>query len=90
MGGIHARPFLQIARGFFLSAMRHFAQSLRDRKMPLLYHRIDEASEAGSLGKALASDIQRLHPTQVVCLEPGGMESQGGHGERPVESLGSH
>ena len=56
---------------FFLSAMRHFAQSLRDRKMPLLYHRIDEASEAGSLGKALASDIQRLHPTQVVCLEPG-------------------
>lgn len=56
---------------FFLSAMRHFAQSLRDRKMPLLYHRIDEASESGSLGKALASDIQRLHPTQVVCLEPG-------------------
>ena len=56
---------------FFLSAMRHFAQSLRDRKIPLLYHRIDEASESGSLGKALTSDIQRLHPTHVACLEPG-------------------
>ncbi len=74
---------------FFLSAMRHFAQSLRDRKIPLLYHRIDEASESGSLGKALASDIQRLHPTHVACLEPGngGLRSPW---KRPVESLGSH
>jgi deoxyribodipyrimidine photolyase-related protein len=50
----------------FLSAMRHFAQQLRERDWPVAYRRAE-----GSLAQALAVDLQELKPQRVVAVEPG-------------------
>ena len=60
----------------FLSAMRHFAQALRDAGRPLHYHRLDDTGAAvadlGSLGAKLQADISfRLKPQRVVMTAPG-------------------
>ena len=49
----------------FLSAMRHFAQALRDDGVALHYER------AGSLAQALAETLQTLKPARVLLTEPG-------------------
>ena len=51
----------------FLSAMRHFAQSLREAGVPLNY--VSDA--AGSLGAALAATLASLPVQRVVITEPG-------------------
>ncbi len=58
----------------FLSAMRHFAQALRDAGRPLFYHRLDDTSAAadlGSLGAKLQADLAELAPQRVVMTAPG-------------------
>jgi deoxyribodipyrimidine photolyase-related protein len=51
----------------FLSAMRHFAKTLKDHKYPLTY--IQESSL--SITEALRQEILRKKITHLVCVEPG-------------------
>ncbi len=58
----------------FLSAMRHFAQALRDAGRPLYYHRLDDTGTAAnldSLGAKLQADLVALAPQRVLMTAPG-------------------
>ena len=55
----------------FLSAMRHFALSLRALGLPLDYTRLDDADNAGSLALELGKAIARLRPSALVLCAPG-------------------
>ncbi len=54
----------------FLSAMRHFRQALEAEGLPLTYHALSRHAH-DSLSRALAADIERLRPRQVVLVQPG-------------------
>jgi deoxyribodipyrimidine photolyase-related protein len=51
----------------FLSAMRHFRDALRAEGIRVHYREL----QPGSLDVALAEDIGRLQPRQVLCVQPG-------------------
>jgi deoxyribodipyrimidine photolyase-related protein len=58
----------------FLSAMRHFAQTLREAGRHLHYRQMDDAGASGtenSLGAKLQSDLAALQPQRVVMTAPG-------------------
>jgi len=55
----------------FISAMRHFAQELRQRGRPLAYVGLDDAHNAGSLAGELQRAIERLRPERIVMTAPG-------------------
>ena len=55
----------------FLSAMRHFAQSLRDKHWPVLYSHIDDLGNTGSLAGELDRAIGQHKPRQLVMTAPG-------------------
>ena len=55
----------------FLSAMRHFAQALTTRGLPLQYLRLDDAHNPGTLAAALAQAIEQWQPRQLVLTMPG-------------------
>ena len=55
----------------FLSAMRHFAQSLRELGLPLDYTRLDAPDNAGTLALELGKAIARLQPAALVMSAPG-------------------
>ncbi len=56
----------------FLSAMRHFAQALRDQHGAVLdYTRLDDADNAGTLAGELRRAIVRLKPQGLVMTAPG-------------------
>ena len=50
----------------FLSAMRHFAQSLQEKNWPLVYTHLDDANNSGSLASELDKAIQAHKPHQLV------------------------
>ena len=56
---------------FFLSAMRHFAQALRETGRPLHYTRLNDAGNPGTLAGVLAADITRLRPAALLLTAPG-------------------
>ena len=55
----------------FLSAMRHFAQSLRALGLPLQYTQLDAPGNAGTLALELSKAIARLQPAALVMSAPG-------------------
>ncbi|HQR71736.1 MAG TPA: cryptochrome/photolyase family protein [Burkholderiaceae bacterium] len=55
----------------FLSAMRHFADTLREAGRPLDYTRLDDAGAAPSLAALLAAAIRRHRPLRLVMTAPG-------------------
>ncbi len=55
----------------FLAAMRHFAQALRDAGRPLVYTRLDDAGNHGSLAAGLRSTLHSLAPRRVLMTAPG-------------------
>ncbi len=58
----------------FLSAMRHFAQALRDAGRSLHYHRLDHATSGvgpDNLGARLQADLATLNPERVALTAPG-------------------
>jgi deoxyribodipyrimidine photolyase-related protein len=55
----------------FLSAMRHFAESLRQRGWPLRYSAADDPAPAASLDAGLLAAIAELRPQRIVACEPG-------------------
>lgn len=55
----------------FLSAMRHFAETLRGKGFPLRYTRLDDEGNPGTLPLALARAITLLQPRQLRLTAPG-------------------
>ena len=58
----------------FLSAMRHFAETLKSQNWPLHYIQLDDAHKAGNAGNladALDKAIQTTKPQQLVMTAPG-------------------
>ena len=55
----------------FLSAMRHFAQSLLDNNWSLIYTRLNDANNTGTLAGELAKAIEVHKPQQLVMTAPG-------------------
>ena len=55
----------------FLSAMRHFRDTLRLAGCTVHYTLLDADRNAGSLGAQLQADILRLRPTRIVVTQPG-------------------
>ncbi|MFZ9313966.1 MAG: cryptochrome/photolyase family protein [Burkholderiaceae bacterium] len=55
----------------FLSAMRHFAESLRTRGWPVDYLSMERQDNPGSLGVVLEAAITRYRPERVVMTAPG-------------------
>ncbi len=55
---------------FVLSAMRHFAQSLRAEGLRVDYVAMDDPDNAQDLGRELAKAVQRHRPVLVVVTEP--------------------
>ncbi len=64
-------PSSQPRIALFLSAMRHFAQALRDRRWPLDYTRLDDADNAGTLAGELHRALARVKPQGLVMTAPG-------------------
>ncbi|HEY9096570.1 MAG TPA: cryptochrome/photolyase family protein, partial [Hydrogenophaga sp.] len=55
----------------FLSAMRHFAETLREQGLPLWYRRLNDPDNRGSLASELEHAIATLHPAGLVLTAPG-------------------
>ena len=55
----------------FLSAMRHFAQTLGERGFPLLYRRLDAPDNLGTLALELGKAIVQLQPERLCMTAPG-------------------
>ena len=55
----------------FLSAMRHFANELRERGLPLVYVPMDEPTNRGTLALELERVITVLQPAALVLTAPG-------------------
>jgi len=55
----------------FLSAMRHFAQALRNAGRTLHYQRLDDANAQPSLAAALRATIAQQRPESLVMTAPG-------------------
>jgi deoxyribodipyrimidine photolyase-related protein len=55
----------------FLSAMRHFAQALREAGRPLHYTRLDTPGNRGSLAAELQAALAEHPPRRVVMTAPG-------------------
>jgi deoxyribodipyrimidine photolyase-related protein len=53
----------------FLSAMRHFAQSLRAKQVPLSYHALP--AQHLPFAQCLAQALQLHRPQKLVCMQPG-------------------
>ncbi len=55
----------------FLSAMRHFHQSIVDRGYPIHYRRLDDPRNLGDLGAELTASCRALAPRKIIVSEPG-------------------
>ena len=55
----------------FLSAMRHFAQDIREQGLPLVYTQLDDAENRNTLALQLDHAITQLRPASLVLTAPG-------------------
>jgi deoxyribodipyrimidine photolyase-related protein len=55
----------------FLSAMRHFAADLINRKVRVRYINLDDPENTGAFESELKRAIAAVKPTQIVCTQPG-------------------
>jgi deoxyribodipyrimidine photolyase-related protein len=55
----------------FLSAMRHFAETLRKQGWPVDYRKLDDPANTHSLAGELSSAIRRHRPRRIVMVRPG-------------------
>ena len=55
----------------FLSAMRHFAEALRAKGIPLHYLHMGDANNPGTLAAALEQAIRQWRPATLVLTAPG-------------------
>ncbi|MEY3409178.1 MAG: hypothetical protein RIS02_905 [Pseudomonadota bacterium] len=64
-------PSSQQRTTLFLSAMRHFAQTLRLKQWPVHYTHLDDANNAGTLAGELEKAIEVHKPQQLLMTAPG-------------------
>lgn len=55
----------------FLSAMRHFRDSLRSRGITVHYRKLDDPENAGSFAGELQQTVPDLAPQRLIVIEPG-------------------
>ena len=55
----------------FLSAMRHFAETIKAKAWPLTYTQLDDTDNTGTLAGELDKAIQKLRPQKLVMTAPG-------------------
>ncbi len=55
----------------FLSAMRHFRDSLSERGLVVHYRKIDDDGNLGTLARELTATAKRLKPEKLIVSEPG-------------------
>jgi deoxyribodipyrimidine photolyase-related protein len=55
----------------FLSAMRHFRQSLEKKNFPIDYQQLDDKTNPGTLAEALKRSIKRHKPERLIVVHPG-------------------
>lgn len=55
----------------FLSAMRHFRDTLRHRGVTVHYRELDEVGNHGTLLGELTATVNRLCPQKLIVVEPG-------------------
>ena len=55
----------------FLSAMRHFAAALIQRKIRVRYINLEDPENTGAFESELTRAVTALNPTQIVCTQPG-------------------
>ncbi len=55
----------------FLSAMRHFAEAVKARGWPLIYSRLDDPQNTGTLAGELSRAMAHVQPQQLVMTAPG-------------------
>ena len=55
----------------FLSAMRHFQDSLRKREVTVHYRELDDRGNRGDLAGELAAAVGKLRPQKLILVEPG-------------------
>ncbi len=60
----------KIRTALFLSAMRHFSQSLQERGWAVMYRKLEAEGDA-TLAAGLLSAIEQLNPQAVIGIEPG-------------------
>ena len=60
----------KLRTALFLSAMRHFAQELRERGLNVHYRSLDAHNDA-SLAQGLQAAVAALEPKEVIGVEPG-------------------
>lgn len=56
---------------FFLSAMRHFAQELRNRGIKVFYQKLDDIDAEKDFEKSFAKIIKKARPKKLIVCEPG-------------------
>lgn len=56
---------------FLFSAMRHFAQMLREQGISVLYIKLDDPENTGSLQAEIQRAIAVLNPDRIIVTEPG-------------------
>jgi len=56
---------------FLFSAMRHFAEELRDKGITVAYTKLDDKLNAGSFGKEVSRAIDEHKPDKLVVTTPG-------------------
>jgi len=61
----------KIRSAFFLSAMRHFRNELRDRGFQVHYHSLRDERPASDFRSALLTDLNQIQPTEIRCVLPG-------------------
>ncbi|MSO51736.1 MAG: cryptochrome/photolyase family protein [Acidobacteria bacterium] len=55
----------------FLSAMRHFADTLTRRQVRVQYVELDDPENTGTFETEIARAVAALGPTQIACTHPG-------------------
>ncbi|MEL6287153.1 MAG: cryptochrome/photolyase family protein [Pseudomonadota bacterium] len=64
-------PHHQKKIAFIFSAMRHFADELREKGWTVDYTRLDDAKNTGSFTGEVERAVARIKPERVVVTEPG-------------------
>lgn len=55
----------------FLSAMRHFAESLAAKQLQVRYITLDDPANTGAFDTEIARAADSLRPSELVCIQPG-------------------
>ncbi|MBT8364559.1 MAG: cryptochrome/photolyase family protein [Deltaproteobacteria bacterium] len=64
-------PQHKIRLAFFFSAMRHFADDLKDRGYTVYYVALDAPKNRGSFGAEITRWVHKTRPQQLICSRPG-------------------